>query len=232
MLRDLKLKTLTGNLKLNALGMDSFGYGNLSLIDRDSGLVVARPAGKPSESLSMEDMLVFDLMGNLVEGSGRGTDDLPVHLELYRNFADLDAIAATRSTYATAFAQAGRDIPFYGALHADFFGSDIPCVRRLEEDEFGENYASSIAGTIIEELNSFNPEIMPAVLVRSHGAYVFGLDADDVINKAAALEETAHLAFLTELLNPEAEQPSFNMMEQRFYSRHNSSHPEETDKDF
>lgn len=222
MLRDLKIKTLTDNLKLKALGLDSFGYGNLSLIDRDSGLVVARPLNKPLDALSMDDMLVFDLMGNLVEGEGKCSEDLAVHLELYRNFADVGAIAATRSTYAAAFAQAGRDIPFYGALHADFFGSDVPCVRKLDDDEYGENYALNIACAIVEEINSFNPDVMPAVLVRSHGAYVFGRNADDAITNATALEETARLAFLTELLNPDVEQPSFKMMEKRFYSHRNS----------
>ena len=222
MLRDLKIQTLTGNLKLKALGLDSFGYGNLSLIDRDSGLVVARPFGKSSDSLSMDDMLVFDLMGNLVEGVGRATEDLPIHLELYRSFADLDAIAMTRSAYATAFAQAGRDIPFYGSLHADFFGSDIPCLRRMDEEEFEDNYILNIAHAVKEELASFTPEVMPAILVHSHGAFVFGHNADDVISNAAALEETARLAFLTEMLNPDVDQPSFKLMEKRFYARHSS----------
>lgn len=220
MLRDLKIETLTGNLKLKALGLDSFGYGNLSLIDRDSGLIVARPFGKACDSLSMDDMLVFDLMGNLVEGDGRATEDLPVHLELYRNFADLDAIAMTRSTYATAFAQAGRDIPFYGSLHADFFGSDIPCIKRMDEEDFEDDYILSMAHAVKEELAAFTPEIMPAVLVHSHGAFVFGHNAGDVLSNAAALEETARLAFLTEMLNPDVEQPSLKLMEKRFYARH------------
>ena len=227
MLRDLKIQTLTGNLKLKALGLDSFGYGNLSLIDRDSGLIVARPFGKACDSLSMDDMLVFDLMGNLVDGVGRPTEDLPVHLELYRSFADLDAIAMTRSAYATAFAQAGRDIPFYGALHSDFFGGDIPCVRRLTEEDF-DDYLRNIARSITEEIASFTPEVMPAVLVPSHGAFVFGRNADDVITNADALEETARIAFLTEMLNPDAEQPSFRLMEKRFYDRRGqTTHPGE-----
>ena len=140
MLRELKIRTLSANLQLKSRNLDSFGYGNVSVIDRESGLIVVRPACADYDQLSLDDMLLIDLMGNIVEGKGEPTDDVKIHIELYRNFAELDSLALIRSPFVTAFAQAGRDIPFYGALHADFFGSDIPCARLLEEQDYAENY--------------------------------------------------------------------------------------------
>ena len=132
MLRELKIKALAANLQLKSHGLDSFGYGNVSVIDRESGLVVARPVCSDYDKLSVDDMLLIDLMGNIVEGKGAPSDDVKIHLELYRNFAELEALAFIRPPFVTAFSQAGRDIPFYGAMHADFFGGDIPCTRELD----------------------------------------------------------------------------------------------------
>ena len=220
MLRELKIRTLSANLQLKSRNLDSFGYGNVSVIDRESGLIVVRPACADYDQLSLDDMLLIDLMGNIVEGKGEPTDDVIIHIELYRNFAELDSLALIRSPFVTAFAQAGRDIPFYGALHADFFGSDIPCARLLDEHDYAENYEQNLARSIVDEVASFTPDVMPAVLVRSHGAFAFGKNADDAVRNAVALEETAKIAFLTELLSPDVNQPAFSLLEKRFYSRH------------
>lgn len=220
MLEELKIQTLTAIRKLETSGLDSFGFGNISAIDRESGLVVARPSKTPCKHLTYDDMLVVDLMGECVEGDGAPTEDLYAHLELYKNYADLDVIVLTRSTYATAFAQAGRDIPFYGALHADFFSGDIPCVRSLSDDDIEIDYERNIGKAIIEEMSTLTPDLMPAVLVRSHGAFVFGHDTDEALTNAAVLEEVAKLAFLTETLQPDVTQPSFAMLEKRFCRRH------------
>lgn len=226
MLRDLKISALAANLQLKSLGLDSFGYGNVSVIDRESGLIVVRPQSKNYDNLSVSDMLLVDLMGNIVEGEGKPTEDVKVQIELYRNFAQLEALALVRSPFVTAFAQAGRDIPFYGALHADYFCGNVPCTRRLDEHEFDEDYEKNVARAVADEILAFTPEIMPAVLVHSHGAFVFGKDAMDAIHTAAILEETAKIAFLTEKLTA-PEQPCQEMLEKRFYARHEKTTAEE-----
>ena len=106
MLRELKIRTLSANLQLKSRNLDSFGYGNVSVIDRESGLIVVRPACADYDQLSIDDMLLIDLMGNIVEGKGEPTDDVKIHIELYRNFAELDSLALIRSPFVTAFAQA------------------------------------------------------------------------------------------------------------------------------
>ncbi|MGN1093447.1 MAG: class II aldolase/adducin family protein [Candidatus Neoclostridium sp.] len=219
MLRELKIKALAANLQLKSHGLDSFGYGNVSVIDRESGLVVARPVCSDYDKLSVDDMLLIDLMGNIVEGKGAPSDDVKIHLELYRNFAELEALAFIRPPFVTAFSQAGRDIPFYGAMHADFFGGDIPCTRELDEHDYDEDYEKNLADSVVEEIAPYSPDVMPAVLMRSHGAIVFGKNVEEVIVKAVALEQTAKTAFLTESLAKDGKQPSYTLLEKRFYSR-------------
>lgn len=219
MLEDLKIKALAANLQLYKSGFSSYGYGNVSLIDRETGLIVTRPAGIPYLSMSCEDMLVLDLMGERVEGFGKPSDDIATHLELYKNFAELDAVAFVRPTFATAFAQAGRDIPFYGSLHADFFCGDIPCVTPLLGEEMELSAEKSIATAVAEEINGYSTDMMPAVLVRSIGAYVYSSDADKLFDVISALEETAKTAFLTEQLSDKPAQPDFSMLERKFNDR-------------
>ena len=140
MLEKLKEEVLQANLLLPRYDLVTFTWGNVSGIDRGSGLVVIKPSGVPYDGMTAEDMVVVDLDGRRVEGRWKPSSDTPTHVELYKAFADCGGIVHTHSRWATTFAQAGRDIPFYGALHADFFGSDIPCARLLDEHDYAENY--------------------------------------------------------------------------------------------
>lgn len=125
MLRELKIRTLSANLQLKSRNLDSFGYGNVSVIDRESGLIVVRPACADYDQLSLEDMLLIDLMGNIVEGKGEPTDDVKIHIELYRNFAELDSLALIRSPFVTAFAQAGREYSVLRSVCTPTFSAAI-----------------------------------------------------------------------------------------------------------
>lgn len=220
MLEALKRKVLDANLALKEKSLTRLDWGTVSEIDRDTGLVVIKPEGVAYEDLTVRDMMVVDLMGNVVDGVLRPSSDAPTHIELYRAFDEIGGIVNIRSTFATAFAQAGRDIPFYGVTHADRFYGDVPCVRALTQDEVEAEYETNMAYAIIDCIDGCNPMEVPAVLVKSHGAFTFGNDADDAVKVAVELEEIAKMAYLTEMLNPDASRADGYLLDRRFFSKH------------
>ena len=114
MLEALKEKVFRANLDLVKHGLVIFTWGNVSAIDRENNLVVIKPSGVSYETMVAADMVVVDLDGNIVEGGLRPSSDMPTHLMLYKAFSEIGGIVHTHSTYATAWAQAGRDIPNIG----------------------------------------------------------------------------------------------------------------------
>ncbi len=220
MLEALKLKVLDANLALKKNGLAKHGYGEASAIDRESGLVVIKPEGVPFEEMNFKDMMVVDLMGNVVDGVLHPSASTPTHIELYRAFEEIGSIAHVYSTYATAFAQAGRDVPFYGGLHAERFYGDVPCVDELTAEEIENDYERNVAYSVINVIEGVNPLENPAVLVKSDGAFTFGADAEDAVTVACELEEIAKTALMTELLNPEVERASDQLLDKRFFRRH------------
>ena len=220
MLEALKLKVLDANLALKKNGLAKHGYGEASAIDRESGLVVIKPEGVPFEELNFRDMMVVDLMGNVVDGVLHPSAFTPTHIELYREFEEIGSIAHLYSPYATAFAQSGRDIPFYGGLHAERFYGDVPCVDSLSEEDIEGDYERNTAYSIIKIIDGCNPLENPAVLVKSDGAFTFGAEAEDAVTVACELEEIAKTALMTELLNPEVERASEQLLDKRFFRRH------------
>ncbi len=224
MLESLKRKVLDANLALQKNGLIKLTWGSVSEIDRETGLVVIKPSGVPFDELTVKDMMVVDLMGNVVDGVLHPSFDTPTHIELYRAFEEIGSIAHTRSTFATAFAQAGRDIPFYGTTHAECFYGDVPCVRSLTQDEVENDYESNIAYAIIDFTDGCNPMDVPAVLVKSHGAFTFGSEADDAVKVATELEEIAKMAFITEMLNPDVERADDFLMDKHFFRRHGKNY--------
>lgn len=224
MLEALKLKVLDANLALRKNGLAKLNYGNASAIDRETGLVVIKPSGVPFDELSVRDMMVVDLEGNVVDGVLHLPDDANTHLELYRAFEEIGSIAHTHSTYATAFAQAGRDVPFYGTLHAECFYGDVPCVSALSSEEIENDYERNVAYAIINVIDGCNPLDVPAVLVQSHGAFAFGSEAEDAVSVANELEEVAKTAFVTEMLNPEVERADEVLLDKHFFRRHGKNY--------
>ena len=184
MLEELKEKVCKANLDLVKHGLVIFTWGNVSAIDRESGLVVIKPSGVSYDDMKPSDMVVVDLEGNVVEGDLRPSSDTPTHLVLYKAFPEIGGVVHTHSTFATAWAQAGRDIPSLGTTHADYFYDDIPCTRDMKKKEIFGEYEKETGNVIVERFSAMKPMDTPAVLVKNHGPFTWGTDADNAVHNA------------------------------------------------
>ena len=200
MLEELKEKVFRANLDLVKHGLVIFTWGNVSAIDRETGLVVIKPSGVDYETMRAEDMVVVDLDGHIVEGDLRPSSDTPTHLVLYKAFPNIGGVVHTHSTYATAWAQAGLDIPNIGTTHADYFHDDIPCTRNMKKDEVFGEYEKETGNVIVERFKGMNPDDTPAVLVRNHGPFAWGTDAANAVHNAVVLEQVAKMAYISQTL--------------------------------
>jgi L-ribulose-5-phosphate 4-epimerase len=206
MLEELKEKVFKANLDLVKQNLVIFTWGNVSGIDREKGLVVIKPSGVDYDVMKASDMVVVDLnTGKVVEGDLNPSSDTPTHLVLYRNFPNIQGVVHTHSTYATAFAQAGRDIPNIGTTHADYFYKDIPCTRDMTEAEVKGNYELETGNVIVDEIlniRKINPDHTPAVLVKNHGPFSWGTSPDNAVYNAKVMEQCAKMAFVAFSVNP------------------------------
>ena len=203
MLEELKKKVCQANLDLVKHGLVIFTWGNVSAIDRASGLVVIKPSGVSYDNMKPEDMVVVDLDGKVVEGDLRPSSDTPTHLVLYKAFPNIGGVVHTHSTYATAWSQAGHDIPNIGTTHADYFHDDIPCTRNMKKGEVFGEYEKETGNVIVERFfrKGINPDDTPAVLVRNHGPFTWGTDADNAVHNAVVLEQVAKMAYFAVDIN-------------------------------
>lgn len=222
MLEELKEKVLKANLDLVKNKLVLFTWGNVSEIDRKSGLVVIKPSGVDYDSMKANDMVVVDLNGKVVEGDLRPSSDTPTHLEFYKAFPDVGGVTHTHSTFATAWAQAGRAIPFYGTTHADYFYGDIPCARALTQAEIEGEYEKNTGLAIVEKFqrDGLKPLEVPGVLIKSHGVFAFGKDGDQSVYHATVIEEVAKMATITEAVNPQVSRADMFMMEKHYMRKH------------
>ena len=200
MLEALKQEVFEANLSLVAHGLVIFTWGNVSAIDRASGLVVIKPSGVEYDVMKASDMVVVDLDGKVVEGDLRPSSDTPTHVALYKAFPNIGGVVHTHSTYATAWAQAGRDIPNIGTTHADYFHDDIPCTRDMKKSEVFGEYEKETGNVIIERFEGMNPDDTPAVLVKNHGPFAWGTDAANAVHNAVVMEQVAKMAFVSSAL--------------------------------
>lgn len=225
MLEELKAKVCKANLDLVGHGLVIFTWGNVSAIDRASGLVVIKPSGVSYDNMKPSDMVVVDLEGHVVEGDLNPSSDTPTHLVLYKAFPEIGGVVHTHSTYATAWAQAGLNIPNIGTTHADYFHEDIPCTRKMTKAEVFGEYEKETGNVIVERFQKMNPMDTPAVLVRNHGPFTWGTDADNAVHNAVVLEEVAKMGFISMTLNLTTldvvnHQPSMNpLLIEKHYSR-------------
>jgi L-ribulose-5-phosphate 4-epimerase len=203
-LDQLKGQVLEANLALPAHGLVKLTWGNVSGIDRDRGLMAIKASGADYASMTTDDVVLVDLEhGDVVDGDRRPSTDTPTHLELYRAWPEIGGIVHTHSTWATAWAQAGREIPVLGTTHADLTADPIPVTRALTAQEIAGDYELSTGTVLIEAVGS-RPREIPAALVRGHGPFCWGRDPAAAVQNAVTLEEVARLTLLTVVLEPGA----------------------------
>jgi len=219
MLEQLKEQVLQANLDLVKHGLVVFTWGNVSGIDRENGMVVIKPSGVPYDKMKPKDMVVLNLYGQVVEGDLKPSSDAPTHLVLYRQFENTGGVVHTHSEWATSWAQAGYDIPALGTTHADYFYGEIPCTRKMTQQEIQENYEQETGKVIVNRFKNLNPDEIPGVLVNNHGPFAWGTNADNAVHNAVVLEEVAKMAFRTLMLNPEAEMGK-NLLDKHFLRKH------------
>ena len=225
MLEELKQRVYEANMQLPAHGLVTFTWGNVSEIDRESGYFAIKPSGVPYENLKPADMVIMDLNGNKIEGKYNPSSDTPTHIELYKAFPEIGGIVHTHSSYATSWAQAGRDIPLYGTTHADYFFGPIPCARNLTPEEIEEAYEKNTGLVIIEtfETRGIKPMYTPAVLCKNHGPFTWGKSSAEAVHNSVVLEECAKMAYRTELINPGVKEAPQELIEKHYMRKHGAN---------
>jgi L-ribulose-5-phosphate 4-epimerase len=220
MLDVLKAQVLEANLELVRRGLVLYTFGNASGMDRGQGLVAIKPSGVEYERLTAEDMVVSDLSGRIVEGKLKPSSDLGTHLELYRAFPGIGGVVHTHSEFATAWAQAGREIPAYGTTHADYFHGPVPVTEELRASEVGDDYVLNTGKAIVRRFRELDAEAMPAVLVAGHAPFTWGQDAMEAAYHAVVLESVARMAYYTATLNPECGGISQALLDRHHFRKH------------
>lgn len=239
MLEELKQKVCKANLLLPKYGLVTFTWGNVSAIDRNSGLVVIKPSGVSYETMKPEDMVVVDLDGKVVEGKWKPSSDTATHVELYKAFDGIGGIVHTHSRWATSFAQAGADLLPMGTTHGDYFYGSIPCTRKMTDEEINGEYEKETGKVIVETFNKLlleanapekvdargdqfvvRPEDIPGVLVHSHGPFSWGTDAENAVHNAVVMEEIAFINFHAMQLNPDAGAMQQTLLDKHYLRKH------------
>ena len=222
MFSKLKQEVYEANMLLPKYGLVTFTWGNASAIDREKGAVIIKPSGVEYATMTVDDMVVIDLDGNVIEGKYKPSSDTPTHLELYRHFPEISGVVHTHSRWATIWAQAGRDIQAHGTTHGDYFYGNIPCTRKMRPEEIREAYERNTGKVIVERFDGINPSQMPAVLVNSHGPFTWGTSAYDAVHNAVVLEEVAMMAFYTESLG-NTEPMQQELLDKHFLRKHGAN---------
>jgi L-ribulose-5-phosphate 4-epimerase len=224
MLEALKAEVLEANLEIVRRGLVLYTFGNASGIDRETGLVAIKPSGVPYETMKPYDLVVTDLQGSIVEGSLRPSSDLATHLLLYREFPSIGGVVHTHSEYATAWAQAGREIPAYGTTHADYFYGPVPLTDELTDDEVGGDYVLNTGHAIVRRFRDpsggLDPAAVPGVLVRGHAPFAWGKSAMDAAHNAVVLEAIARMGYYTATLNAACGGVSQALLDRHYFRKH------------
>ncbi|MRH41676.1 L-ribulose-5-phosphate 4-epimerase [Aquibacillus halophilus] len=223
MLESLKKQVLDANLALPKYGLVTFTWGNVSGYDKDQGLVVIKPSGVAYDDLSIEDLVVIDLEGNVVEGKLKPSSDTLTHLVLYKNFPTIGGVVHTHSPWATSWAQAGKPIPALGTTQADYFYGTVPVTRRMTEEEINGAYELETGNVIVETFKDINPLELPSVLVHSHAPFNWGKDPNEAVHNAVVLEEVAKMALRTYQINPDAQPMDQVLLDKHYLRKHGAN---------
>jgi L-ribulose-5-phosphate 4-epimerase len=222
LLQTLREEVLEANLELVRRGLVLYTFGNVSGIDRGQGLVAIKPSGVPYEAMTPVDIVITDLEGKIVDGKLRPSSDLATHLELYKHFAHIGGVAHTHSEYATAWAQAEREIPCFGTTHADSFHGPVPVTGRLSEEQIAGDYELETGLAICRRFAEIDPDSIPAALVAGHGPFSWGTSATEAAHNSAILEYVARMASHTLALNPGTGPLARALHDKHFLRKHGS----------
>ena len=221
MLEQLKEIVCKANLELPKYGLVTFTWGNVSGVDREKGLMVIKPSGVEYDNMTADDMVVVSLTtGEKVEGKWKPSSDTATHMALYNAFPNIGGIVHTHSRWATSWAQAGKGIPAYGTTHGDYFYGEIPCTRKMTAKEIAGEYEKETGNVIIETFRTKSADDIPAVLVHSHGPFVWGTDPHNAVHNAVVLEELAFMAFHTESITPGKEVMQQELLDKHYLRKH------------
>lgn len=219
-IKKLKEDVWKANINLARSGLVIFSWGNVSGINRAEGLIVIKPSGIEYDVLTIDDMVVVDFEENIVEGNKRPSSDTATHIELYKNFPEIGGITHTHSVYATAFAQACKEIPCFGTTHADAFNGAVPVTRFLNKEEVEIDYEKNTGKVIVERFKNVNPNAIPAVLVAGHAPFTWGKSANDSVKNSVILEQVALLAANTLQINPKIKELPEHILQKHFSRKH------------
>ncbi len=220
MLEELKKRVYEANLLLPKYDLVKFTWGNVSEIDEDSKIVAIKPSGVDYDKLKVDDIVLVNLDGEIVEGDKKPSSDTKTHLEIYKKFPKVKGIVHTHSPYATSWAQAGIDIPCFGTTHADYIYGDVPVLRNLTQEEIDDDYEKNTGLLIVDYMKDKEFTKTPAVLLKNHGSFVWGEDCFDAVHNSVVLEEVAKMATFTILINPNAEKTPKRVQDKHYYRKH------------
>ncbi len=223
MLEALKQLVYEANMELPRYGLVTFTWGNVSAIDRETGMFVIKPSGVDYNELGPEDMVVMDLEGRKVEGKYNPSSDTPTHLELYKAFQKIGGIVHTHSSWATSWAQSGRGIPCYGTTHADYIYGEVPCLRCLTKEEIDQGYEKNTGLLITDYFKDKEYMAIPACLCKNHGPFTWGTNAREAVHNAVVLEEVAKMAYRCERINPDVAPAPQELLDKHYLRKHGAN---------
>ncbi|GAB2499423.1 L-ribulose-5-phosphate 4-epimerase [Alkalibacterium psychrotolerans] len=222
MLEELKQQVYEANMALPEHNLVVFTWGNVSGIDRENNYIVIKPSGVEYSALSPENMVVVDFDGKVVEGEMKPSSDTATHIELYKQFKDIGGVVHTHSPWAVSFAQAGSDIPAAGTTHADYFYGDIPCTRRMKQDEIETDYEKQTGTVIVNTFKnrSIDPNQIPGVLVNDHGPFTWGTDPLNAVHNSVVLEQVAQMTYHGLMLSNQSSRMDQALLDKHYLRKH------------